>query len=311
MCASVDGQEAAKWQVVLAGLGHKIEAKTATEIHIWWSLRNATLLLEGEPGCGKTSLVEAMVRHTGAKFYRIQCYGSLNAQSLLYKWNQFAQELGSQRAFESGKSFEWYDRSYLIPGKLMQALLDPAPQVIVLFDELDKVPEGSECEACILQYTGEGQITINETNDLICRPPGLPPLAIAVTSNAGRKQLREALSAPLRRRSIYVEFAPLSAGKIEEVLASATPTLSPSLRTEIARFVDGLRRSNWKKPIALSETIIWAKALNLLGVTQLTEEVVQLTSSVLAKGHQELKSLQLDTPRLIRFAREHRLLEAA
>jgi MoxR-like ATPase len=263
-------------------------------------------LLQGEPGCGKTSLITRVAEVVGALLFRVQCYAGVTAGTLLYRWNEAAQQMDAQRARAGGREFNWWDRSYLVLGKLAQALLDPSRDVIVLLDEMDKVEEGSECETALLEFTGEHKITINETNETLCRPKGLPRLAVAITSNAGPRQLRESLSDPVLRRSRLIEFEPLSQERIREVLDSTVPGLPESLRKEISWFVAGVRRScNWQKPVSLSETIMWARTLELFQAARLTEEIVAWTGSSLAKGPQEQEDLRQATPRLIRSVRNH------
>ncbi|HET9530552.1 MAG TPA: hypothetical protein VFQ92_09385 [Blastocatellia bacterium] len=58
------------------------------------------------------------------------------------------------------------------------------------------------------------------------------------------------------------------------------------------------RASDWEleKPIALSETIMWARSLERLGATELTEEVVLSSLSDLAKSRQDADSIEIPAP---------------
>jgi MoxR-like ATPase len=303
MPQGMDTIGAEHWQRKLATSGHHIGAKEAVDLFAWITLRDGPLILQGEPGCGKTSLIIKIAEVSGAKLYRVQCYAGIQAGALLYRWNEAAQQMGSRRARATGLEFNWWDRSYVVFGKLAQALLDPCGDVIVLLDEMDKVEEGGECETALLEFTGEHKITINETNETIKRPQGLPPLAVAITSNAGPTQSRESLSDPVLRRARLIEFEPLSRDQIREILCSAVAALPQSLIDEVSWFVAGLRRTcNWQKPVSLSETIMWARTLELHGVSHLTEDIVAWTASALAKGAQEREDLRQATPRLLRQA---------
>ncbi len=50
------------------------------------------LLLEGEPGVGKTEVAKVMAAVLGRKLIRLQCYEGLDATSTIYEWN-YAKQL--------------------------------------------------------------------------------------------------------------------------------------------------------------------------------------------------------------------------
>jgi MoxR-like ATPase len=68
----------------------------ATAVFLAWSMQRP-LLLEGEPGVGKTSLARAVARTLGALYRRLQCYGGLDATQALYDWN-FPKQILTVRA---------------------------------------------------------------------------------------------------------------------------------------------------------------------------------------------------------------------
>ena len=61
---------------------------------------NRPLLLEGEPGTGKTSLAEAWATVTGAELIRLQCYEGIEASQALYDWD-FPRQILHLRAVEA------------------------------------------------------------------------------------------------------------------------------------------------------------------------------------------------------------------
>src|SRR6187397_1759153 len=58
------------------------------------------LLLEGEPGTGKTALAEAIAESLGLPLVRLQCYEGIDATQALYDWD-FPRQILHLRALEA------------------------------------------------------------------------------------------------------------------------------------------------------------------------------------------------------------------
>src|ERR1700754_1758790 len=58
------------------------------------------LLLEGEPGTGKTALAEAVAESLGLPLIRLQCYEGIDATQALYDWD-FPRQILHLRALEA------------------------------------------------------------------------------------------------------------------------------------------------------------------------------------------------------------------
>ncbi len=49
------------------------------------------LLVEGDPGCGKTEIAKVLSEGLGTRLIRLQCYEGLDANSTIYEWNYVRQ----------------------------------------------------------------------------------------------------------------------------------------------------------------------------------------------------------------------------
>ena len=61
------------------------------------------LLLEGDPGCGKTELAKALSSVFGVELIRLQCYEGLDTNSAIYEWN-YQRQMIAIRLAERKKS---------------------------------------------------------------------------------------------------------------------------------------------------------------------------------------------------------------
>ena len=59
------------------------------------------LLLEGEPGVGKTEIARTLARVLGAELIRLQCYEGIDAGQALYEWD-YARQLLYARTIQEG-----------------------------------------------------------------------------------------------------------------------------------------------------------------------------------------------------------------
>src|SRR6478752_6518112 len=58
------------------------------------------LLLEGEPGVGKTEVAKAVSRWSGGELLRLQCYEGIDVSQAVYEWD-YARQLLHLRAAEA------------------------------------------------------------------------------------------------------------------------------------------------------------------------------------------------------------------
>src|SRR5689334_24601472 len=83
----------------LAGTGYLCDDALATVTFLALRMRRP-LLLEGEPGTGKTSLAEAIAQALALPLVRMQCYEGIDATQALYDWD-FPRQILHLRALEA------------------------------------------------------------------------------------------------------------------------------------------------------------------------------------------------------------------
>jgi MoxR-like ATPase len=249
------------------------------------------LLVEGEPGCGKTEVAKVLAAATGGELIRLQCYEGLDANAALYEWN-YAKQLLTIRLQEKGRKpadieAEIFDERFLLRRPLLKALTadGPVPPVL-LIDEIDRADE--EFEGLLLEVLSDYQVTIPEIGTIKAK---VVPFVV-VTSNRTRE-----LSDALKRRCLYAYLGFPSLEKELAILRQKVPGLEDAFARDIATFVQRVRAEEdlVKRP-GIAETLDWAAALLALGERAVTKDLVEQTLGFLVKDAQDLKALQ--SPRL-------------
>jgi MoxR-like ATPase len=259
----------------LDGVGYLVDEGMATALYLALAL-GQPLLLEGEPGVGKTTAAKALARVLGAPFIRLQCYEGLTAGQALYEWNYQRQLLAIRLTEASGEKLadaDLFTEEFLQERPILQAVRarGPVPPVL-LIDEIDRADD--EFEALLFEFLGEAAVTVPELGTFTAeRPP-----VVVLTSNRSR-ELHDAL----RRRCLYHWIAFPEPARAVEIVRRNVPTAAGPLIAAASDFVGRVRTLDLDKPPGMAEAIDWVSALAVLGVTELGRADVIRTLVAVAK----------------------------
>lgn len=246
------------------------------------------LLLEGEPGVGKTEVAKVLSRMFAVPLIRLQCYEGIDISQAVYEWNYPRQLLEIQARQQGGLNDhglvtqDIFTEAFLLKRPLLQAIDQAHEQApVLLIDELDRADE--EFESFLLELLSDFQITIPELGTL---KAAHRPMVI-ITSNRTR-ELHDAL----KRRCIYYWIDYPSREKELEIVCRKLPATPRRLAEQVVAFVQAVRRQDLAKNPGVAETLDWAEALGHLGVQSLSREVVHATLGIILKYQDDVDKLR-------------------
>ena len=254
--------------------------------------RGRPLLLEGEPGVGKTEVGKALARILDAELIRLQCYEGIDAGQALYEWD-YSRQLLYARALQAGeldpreRVSELYGADFLLERPLLRAIRAGA-RAVLLIDELDRADD--EFEAFLLEVLSDYSVTVPELGTISA--PAAP--AVVITSNRTR-ELHDAL----KRRCLYhwIDFPELE--REVAIIRLRVPAVSERLARSVAVTVAGLRELDLVKRPGVAEAIDWAGALAVLGVDTVDVAAGRETLGWAVKTREDLRRAEEALPELV------------
>jgi MoxR-like ATPase len=261
-------------QDALRRVRYLVDEGLATVVFLALRLRRP-LLVEGEPGVGKTELAKALAAALETPLQRLQCYEGIDVHHALYDWD-YPRQLLHLRA---GGTEPLYSETFLVRRPLLEALAQP--RAVLLIDELDRADD--EFEAFLLEFLSEFQVTIPEIG--VVRADD-PPVVI-VTSNRTR-ELHDAL----RRRCLYHWIDHPDLERESAIVRIRLPELPERLIRQVCLFVRELRWLELYRVPGVGETLDWATALHELGPHGLDADTAERTLGTLLKAREDIEQVR-------------------
>jgi MoxR-like ATPase len=286
---------------VIAGFGAQnyiCNKNLATVVYLGICLQKP-ILVEGPAGVGKTELGKVLAGSLGLELIRLQCYEGLDEAKALYEWEYAKQLLYTQilkekigEVLQEAKTLQqavdrianqdgvFFSDRFLLPRPLLRAILSDKRSVL-LIDEVDK--SDAEFEAFLLEVLSDFQISVPEIGTLKARHIPL----VVLTSNSSRE-----MSDALKRRCLHLHIDYPDAQREAEIVNLKVPGIDQKLTQNVIQLIQRIRKLDLKKTPSISETLDWVKALTLLNVKALEEELVNETLSTLVKYEADIRKAQ-------------------
>ncbi|MGH2708663.1 MAG: AAA family ATPase [Actinomycetota bacterium] len=281
---------------ILRGQAYLADRGLATTVFLALSLARP-LLLEGEPGVGKTELSKALAAAFDLELIRLQCYEGIDANQALYEWDYARQLLYVRALSEQELGLQAVDDLFgprFLMERPLLAATKAGDRAVLLIDEIDRADD--EFEAFLLEVLSDFQVTIPEIGTITATAP---PVVI-VTSNRTR-ELHDAL----KRRCLFhwIDFP--SVEREVEIVRVRAPEVSDALARRVALAVAQLRQLDIAKRPGVAETIDWARALRFLGADGLDPELVEATMGSVVKDRDDFELVRRNMGQVLGDSRRY------
>lgn len=269
---------------LLDQLGYVVDEELATVLYLMLKLEKP-LLLEGNPGVGKTEMAYVLAAYLKTDLIRLQCYEGLDVHSAVYEWNYQKQLLAIKIQEQSDlsateKESMIFSDDYLLKRPLLQAISNDKP-VVLLIDEIDRADE--EFEAFLLELLSAYQISIPEMGTIKAKSKP----HVILTSNRTRE-----LSDALKRRCLYNWVPYPSMEKELQIIQKHLPNVEDTLALQMVKIIQKLRNMKLDKSPGIAETIDWARGVLALNIEDLNEENIGQTLSCLLKSNNDFAKVE-------------------
>ena len=161
------------------------------------AINGVPLLVEGDPGVGKTSLAYATAKMLDLELLRVQFYDGLSYDKILYDYDYQKQLLtiqaiqgtikeslagkDLQESLDAAGKINFYGRDFLIERPILKAI-SGKKRYVLLLDEVEKASE--EIEYTLLEVLENFSISIPQYGTVTC-PEEMRPI-VFLTSNRYR-----------------------------------------------------------------------------------------------------------------------------
>ncbi|TMB56053.1 MAG: MoxR family ATPase, partial [Deltaproteobacteria bacterium] len=185
----------------------------------------------------------------------------------------------------------FFSDRFILPRPLLRAISSEKPCVL-LIDEIDK--SDTEFEAFLLEVLSDFQVSVPELGTIKARHVPL----VVLTSNNARE-----MSDALKRRCLHLFIDFPDRAQELEIVRLKVPGVSERLAADVVSVVHRIRKLDLKKAPSISETLDWARALTLLNVQTMDEQLVSETLSTILKYEGDIRKAQQELKEYVELQR--------
>lgn len=199
----------------------------------------ATLLLEGEPGCGKSYFARAFAKYWKAELFFTQCYVGFGEDKLLFDFDpSIMADAISARGTASG-------REALKQGVLSRGLIaSKTGKVVIVLDELDK--SSNSTDAFLLSFLQDCEIN----DPILGTIKGVRENLVVICTSNGNRDFEDALS----RRWVRIPMEFPSKDEMKTILQSMMPNQRHLIGHAVG-FLYSYRGLTCKKTLVQNEVV--------------------------------------------------------